>query len=425
MGILRSNKLVGVVFLALLAGGVWLTGAIFTKAFADYDRVTLQTESIGLQMPQRADVKIRGVIVGEVLGFESSTDGATMTLGLYPDSSELVPANVTARILPKTLFGEKYVSLEVPEDPAPQPIQAGATITQTDQAAEVEQVLNDLYPLLRAVQPAQINLTLNAIATALEGRGDRLGDNFERLDSYLKQMNPLIPEFVENLRALGQTSDLYADVVPELATMLRNQVRTGQTLVSREDKLNRLFKDVAAFSGTMETFLAENGDNLVRVNELGAEQLRVFAKYAPEFPCLAQGIVNAGKLQAEAFRGFTLHINLEILENQPRPYGVQDLPVYGEQRGPTCASLPNPPYDQKNIAPFPPMDDGVEQGTNKGTSRVAPGFEGVVTAPGTLDEQRAVRGLLAASWAVPATEVSDLSVLLLSPLVRGGEVTLR
>ena len=36
----------------------------------------------------------------------------------------------------------------------------------------------------------------------------------------------------------------------------------------------------------------------------------------------AGGIVNAGKLQAEAFRGFTLHIVLETLPNQPRGYSA-------------------------------------------------------------------------------------------------------
>ncbi len=44
---------------------------------------------------------------------------------------------------------------------------------------EVEKVLSDLYPLLRTVQPAEINQTLNALATALEGRGDKLGQNLE------------------------------------------------------------------------------------------------------------------------------------------------------------------------------------------------------------------------------------------------------
>ena len=53
----------------------------------------------------------------------------------------------------------------------------------------------------------------------------------------------------------------------------------------------------------------------------------MLAKYAPEFPCLTGGIVKAGKLQAEAFRGFTLHIVLETLPNQPRGYGAQRRPA--------------------------------------------------------------------------------------------------
>ena len=38
-------------------------------------------------------------------------------------------------------------------------------------------MLNDLLPLLHTVQPAELNATLNTLATALEGRGERLGEN--------------------------------------------------------------------------------------------------------------------------------------------------------------------------------------------------------------------------------------------------------
>ena len=104
-------KVLGVVFLCLLLAGVYLTYAIFTKKFTDYDEVTLQTSTIGLQLPERADVKIRGVIVGEVLDFEANGagDGAELTLGIFPSELDTIPANVTGSIVPKTLFGEKYV----------------------------------------------------------------------------------------------------------------------------------------------------------------------------------------------------------------------------------------------------------------------------------------------------------------------------
>ena len=349
MSVLRNTKLVGVLFIALLLTGVWFTFAIFTKKFADYEEVSLETSSAGLQLPERADVKMRGVIVGEVLDMSASNDGAELTLGLYPNQTETIPSNVTARIEPKTLFGEKYVALQIPDQPAGDHIQAGDTIERSVVATEVEETLNDLYPLLRAVQPAELNKTLSALATALEGRGDRLGENLVTLDGYLRRINPQIPALVEDLRLLSDTSDLYSDVFPDIATTLRNSVTTGNTLKGREAKLNRLFDDVTGFSDTTRAFLAENGTNIIRVNQLAAQQLRVFAKYSPEFPCLTSGIVNAGKLQAEAFRGFTLHIDLELLPHQPRAYGPQDKPRFGDKRGPYCGTLPNSPYNQKNI----------------------------------------------------------------------------
>ena len=96
--------------------------------------------------------------------------------------------------MPKTLFGEKYVALEVPDRAVARTTSRPAPPSSAPQVAiEVEKVLNDLYPLLRAVQPAEINQTLNAIATALEGRGELIGENFETVDAYLKRLNPRDP----------------------------------------------------------------------------------------------------------------------------------------------------------------------------------------------------------------------------------------
>ena len=72
-GVRRTMKLkaLGVVFLALMLASVWATYGVFTKKFTDYDEVTVKASKIGLQLPQRADVKIRGVIVGEVLDYRA------------------------------------------------------------------------------------------------------------------------------------------------------------------------------------------------------------------------------------------------------------------------------------------------------------------------------------------------------------------
>jgi phospholipid/cholesterol/gamma-HCH transport system substrate-binding protein len=438
MTVAINHKVLGILFICLLLAGVWLVYGVFSKKFVDYDRVTLETSTLGLQLPERADVKIRGVIVGEVLGFDSAPDGATVTLGLYPDEVATIPANVTGSIVPKTLFGEKYVALGVPAEPSPDHIRTGDTITRTQVSIEVEKVLNDLYPLLRAVRPADINVTLNAIATALEGRGEKIGRNVETVDAYLRRLNPQIPAIVDDLRLTAKVSTTYAAVMPQIARILRNTITTTGTLEGREDRLQQFFSDVARFSDDTRLFLDQNGDNIIRVGRLGAEQLRLLAKYAPEYPCLTGGIVNVGKRQAEAFRGFTLHIVLETLPNQPRGYTAADVPRLGEDRGPSCLHLPDPPWTQANPLPHQPdFDDGVDSPTGKGTSRVAPGFGpavGRASGPvvgtglgyaGGPAEDGLLTSLLAPGLGIPEADVPDLGVLLVGPMARGAEVGLR
>ncbi len=431
MNPLRSKKFLGIAFLALVLLGVYSTYAVFTKKYVEYDEVTLQTSSIGLQLPERADVKIRGVIVGEVLDFSSTVEGATVTLGIYPEDRDLIPEDVTGSILPKTLFGEKFVSLLIPKRPESTKVAAiepGAVISPTRVSTEVEQVLSDLLPFLEAVQPAELNMTLNAIATALDGRGDELGNNIETINSYLTKLNPEIPALVEDLRLTSQTADIYVDILPELGQILDDTVVTMNTLQGREAKLSALFNDVASFSDTLRVFLNQNGDNITRLGELSVPQLEVFARYSTEFPCLTKGIVNAGKLQAEAFRNFTLHIVLETLPRQPRAYDVQDKPRIGENRGPSCLNLPNPPGSQENpVKVQPDFNDGVDEPTGKGISRPAPSYffrDGTGYA-GSPEETAVIKSLLAPSMGVTPAEVSDLGALLLAPMTRGAEVEYR
>jgi phospholipid/cholesterol/gamma-HCH transport system substrate-binding protein len=418
MSTLFRPRVLGVAFLALLVGAVWLTAAVFTKKFTDYERVTLRSTNIGLNLPERADVKIRGVIVGEVLDTRSTAEGAVLTLGIFEDQVETIPRNVTGSIVPKTLFGEKYVSLIVPENPAAEHITSADTIPRTAVSTEVEEVLNDLYPLLTTVQPAQLNMTLNALATALDGRGDELGENLETVDAYLKRINPQIPDLVEDLRLTSEVSDTYADVLPQVAQILDDSITTGQTLEGREAQLTALFQDVSSFSDTARTFLDDNGEELVRLGEVSAQQLRVLARYSPQFPCLTQGIVNVGKLQAEAFRGFTLHIVLETLPRQPRAYRPEDKPRVAENRGPNCLHLPNPPWSQTNpVRQQPNFDDGVDEPTGKGTSRVATGFgDGDYRYSGSPSDVDVLKQLLDAT----GLRSSDLGALLAGPLVAEG-----
>jgi phospholipid/cholesterol/gamma-HCH transport system substrate-binding protein len=383
-------------------------------------------------MPERADVKIRGVIVGQVLGFTATDQGATVRLGIMPSQLHTIPSNVTGAIVPKTLFGEKYVSLVVPHDrPAPTSLQPGATIPRTEVPVEVQKVLADLYPLLRTVQPADINLTLNAISDALEGRGDELGRDLVTVDRYLKRINPQIPQIVDDLRLTTKVAGTYADVTPAIAQILQNTIKTTGTLQDRHQQLQTLFTDVTAFSDTAHDFLQANGDTIIRLGQVSRPQAEMLARYAPEYPCLLGGLVGAGKREAQAFRGFTLHIVLETLPHQPRGYTPADTPVYGDTRGPSCLHLPNPPWSQSNpVRHQPNFVDGINSPTGKGTDRVAPPYlsrgasDGAGYA-GSPAESEMLKGLLGPTMGEPPADVPDLGVLLVAPMARGAEVSMR
>ena len=421
---LDHHRILGVVFIGLLALSVWLVSAVFTQKFVDFEPVTLTTSSAGMQLPSRADVKVRGVIVGQVNKAESEGEGATLTLGIKPDHIKSIPSNVTAALVPKTLFGEKFVELNIPSDASSSALEAGDKIEQTELPVEVERVLNDLYPLLRAVQPAEINYTLNALADALEGRGDKLGESFVTLNSYLKRFNPQLPAMMADIRLLAQVTDTYADVMPQIADTLRNSVKTGNTLVSREEKLNAFLKDFTSFSDTTKAFLDDNGDNMIRLGQLSEPILALLARYSPEFPCLIKGLVRQAPLLADTFRGFIFHINLKLLPHQPRGYTNADRQVYGADNGPSCASLPNDPI------PFNPKDinDGVNDRSLGKNGRAAPGFASGRSSlsagvSGTASDKALINSLTAPMLGVPVDQMSDVGSLLYGPAMAGTEVS--
>jgi phospholipid/cholesterol/gamma-HCH transport system substrate-binding protein len=422
-----NNRILGVLFIGLMVLALWFVVALFNQKFSSFDEVKMTSSTVGLQLPSRADVKVRGVIVGQVLEAESQVDEAVLTLGIKPDEIGSIPDNVTASILPKTLFGEKYISLDIPEEASTASLQDGDAITQTKLPIEVEKVLNDLYPLLTTLQPAELNYTLNAVATALEGRGEKIGRSVSTFNSYLKQMNPLLPPLIEDLRLLSTVSDTYADVMPELAATLRNTVKTGNTLVEKEARLTRFLRETAAFSETTKSFLDANGDNIVQLGKVSQPTLALLRRYAPTTPCLLRGIVKQAPQLASTFRGFIFHINLITVNNQPRGYTAGDKPVFGADNAPNCAGLPNPPVPD----PGPPnIKDGVNGLARGDHQRTAPGFaRETSTIPstygGTKEARTMLDSLAATAFGMPVDEVPGLTSLLLGPSVAGTTVSAR
>ncbi len=289
-----------------------------------YDDVTVDTGTAGLNLPENADVKLRGMIVGEVRKVEPHDGGVRIVLGMKPDLIDEVPADVTAEIVPKTLFGEKYIALIPADDAGPEKLKAGDMIARAEVPIEVEQLLNDLYPLLQAVEPAELSSTLTAVSQALEGRGEKLGQTLVQANEYLTALNPDVPTLVTDLTKLGTVSDGYAAQMPTLGRLLRNTVVTGNTVVAKRTQLAAFYNEGTRLANTLTDFTKANGDNLEVLAKQNRVILGVTAEYASSFPCFTGGMATVLPKLNSVLRNNTVHIDLETLPQQPTYFGFDE-----------------------------------------------------------------------------------------------------
>ncbi|TFV76928.1 MCE family protein [Blastococcus sp. CT_GayMR19] len=448
------RRVQGVVFLVVLALLLGLSVAIYRKAFTDVARVTLETDAAGNQLQEASDVKMRGVIVGDVREVSAGVDGATIELAIKPEYLEQIPADVTVRLLPKTLFGERFVALEMPDSPSAERLADGDVIGQdrSENAIELQRVIDDTLPLLQAVEPHDLSYTLGSVAEALRGRGDRLGGNLAATGEYFGEINTVLPQLQADISGLADFADTYQGAADDLLAVLDNLVITNSTIVDQSEQLRRTFTVGASSANTTAGFLETNERNLISLAETSRPVLGVFAEYSPVYPCLLEGLARSVPRIGETFGADgdpALNLNIQVSFPPRNPYAPDDQPAYVDRSGPDCRGLDN--IDEEiaqaqageYYCPSPP-EDGVESsegglqeepvcyiggpdddGGSVGALRGGAGESLPSDLAGSTAELDFVRSILAYQTGTQAGDVSDLSASTLAPLLRGKQVMLR
>jgi virulence factor Mce-like protein len=445
------RRLQGVAFLVVLVLLLGLAVAEYQHAFASVAKVTLKTDTVGNQLQQASDVKVRGVIVGEVRDVKAALSGATIDLAIDPQYLKQIPANVTARLLPKTLFGERYVSLVPPPDPTSARLADGAVIGQdrTKNATELQRVIDDLLPVLQAVSPQDLSFTLGAVANALRGRGNALGANLAGTGHYLGQMNTVLPQLEADIGKLADFSDTYESASHDLLAVLDNLSVTNTTVVDQREQLKRTFTVVGSSSNTFAGFLETNEQNLITLASSSRPVLGMFAKYSPEYPCLLHGLARYVPIDSASWTNNGhpgLQLNISVSFPPRNPYVPGDQVQYVATNGPDCRGLtnvdaiiaaaqhgeyycPSPPADGVHSADNPTTGNPNCLGGN-GPNNVPPGAgnpnagQSLSSPVGSSAELDFVRSILGYQTGVDAGAVPDLAAATLAPLLRGTQVVL-
>ena len=438
------RRLLGLLLIAVLVGGVTLSIAMYNKAFTDTVDVKLEAGDIGNQLLEQSDVKVRGLIVGSVSSITATTDGAELTLALDPASAKMIPANVSARFLPKTLFGERYVSLEIPQNAAASALRSGDVIAEdrTQNAVQLSKALDDLLPVLQAVQPEKLSATLTAISSALQGRGNDLGQTLSQLGTYFNGLNPHLPQLQQNLQQLATFSDNLNASAPDLVQTLDNLSTTSKTIVDEQQNLQALYGNVTQASQTLESFVRGNASNLISLSANSRPTAELLAKYAPEYPCLFGSMADLVPFVDQSLGKGTnqpgLHAKIEIVVNRGPYVAGRDEPRFDDNRGPHCYNVKDFPQPFPQYPPEGPIKDGSQPppGSRVASDGLQPansaadagGYNGgsgttAGNPANSAAEEDFLAQLVGPQVGMDPSAVPSWGSLLVGPLYRGAEVT--
>ena len=283
-------------------------------------------------------------------------------MSLRPEAAQAIPADVSVQILPTTLFGQNYLELVPPEGgTSAGPLRDGTVIpaSRVTTNVDLQTILADLFPLLRSVNPADLNATLYAIAHALQGKGDQLGDTLVALEDYLARINVELPTLRKDLRLLAEVSRTYELAAPDLIKVLRNATVTARTITQKKGDLARALGSLTGLARITRVTLSENEKRLIAQTRSGRPLLALLDTYSPEVPCLLIGLDRQIPNSQNVFADDIIHQTLELGAPQRTAYTAADAPVFGEVgHGPWCLGLPD---DYDKPAPFQPLDDGTDK----------------------------------------------------------------
>lgn len=434
------RRLAGAAFLLVLILLAWLSVALYQKKFTSVAMVTLYTGSAGNEMHIGAQVLARGVQVGEVRQISADGNGARLELAIQPGALPMLPGNVSAEMLPTTLFGERYVALILPASPARAALANGSVISQNRSAdgLELERVLNNLLPTLAAVQPDKLSLTLTAIADGLRGRGKELGQTLVTLNSYLRKFNPQLPALDADIKLLSGLARTYTAASPAILQALNDFSVNAKTIAVQRSNFAALLANVTTASDDLHAFLDANAPNMIRLSIDSLPSLQILQRYSPEFPCTLRALANfvpkVNKVLGAGTSQPGLHVQVVVVPSPGRYVAGRDTPRYGDNTGPHCYPVPFPGI-HLNDGAGPASVPAVTRARVSSPAHTRPGGPVVANTvladfgPGGLAGSPAETELVAeldGLWLgrAPAS-LPAWGSLLTAPLFRGAEVMLR
>jgi ABC-type transporter Mla subunit MlaD len=233
-------------------------------------------------------------------------------------------------LVPKTLFGDKYVQLD-PAIPGQTALHNGDHIakTNTQDPVEIQQIFDETTPLLQALDPPRFGAALASISQGLAGEGDnlrRLTDGwadvmqeFANRGGDLQTLLTHVPGAAGTFAQRGQDLATAANDLGQVAAVLaKNEPALGPLLQQNAelaDKAADLLSDAPARLGRIIPDMVD----VVALTDEQPGQISKFAKSARYNLRGTANIMSSGWIQTRVTNTFIL--NWGTIYDAPGQYG--------------------------------------------------------------------------------------------------------
>ncbi|MCV7299342.1 MCE family protein [Mycobacterium barrassiae] len=290
------RPLTGLALIVVICAIIALAISLFRGSWADTVPVTVIADRAGLVMNPDAKVKMRGVQVGQVSSIEPRSDGtAALHLAMDRSAMHLIPSNVAVDITSSTVFGAKFVQMVPPTDPSPEKLRAGQVIQNKHVTVEVNTVFQQLVTVLDKIDPAKLNETLGAIATAFDGRGEKFGQTLVDFNALLAKIEPSLPNLAHDIEASVPTLTAYGDTAPDLVSTIESTTQLSNSIVDEQRNLDEFLVSTIGLADIGNDVIGGNRQGLTEVSRLLVPTTGILALYHDSLRCGVGGLVPFAK----------------------------------------------------------------------------------------------------------------------------------
>lgn len=208
-----------------------------------------------------AVVSVAGVDVGSVDRLWVEGNEAWMELVI--DEELRVPRDTRAAIRARSVLGEKYVQL-LPGAAQGTVLAEGDRIVATEGQVEIDEMVNNMGPLLAAVDPEEMAAALSVLSQALAddpGRVERMLVDTEALLHNMRLASEQAPDLVaEGRQAVSELRAVTAEVRPMVArgdALLSELERASGPLADAAERAPELVDEAALAMGEARALVAK------------------------------------------------------------------------------------------------------------------------------------------------------------------------